>query len=109
MLASLKFRKEIKMSYVQMKEEQDFHHSASVEWDCNEAAELGSAHKDLAWIVTGSDTVHQNPHYQGPAVPHPYDAEQAYYAQADAIEDQDRMEARGGPVFCFDTYDDIPF
>ena len=109
MLASLKFRKEIKMSYIQMKEEQDFHHSTLADWDRNEAAELGSAQKDVAWIVTGSDAVHQNPYYQGPAVPHPYVAEEAYYAQADAIEDQDRMEARGGPVYSFDTYDDIPF
>lgn len=97
------------MSYEQMKEEQDYHHSTLAEWDRNEAAELGSARKDLAWIITGSDTVHANPHYQGPAVPHPIDVEQAYYAQAEAIEDQDRMEARGGPKYYFDTYDDIPF
>ena len=97
------------MSYIQMKEEQDFHHSTLADWDRNEAAELGSAQKDVAWIVTGSDAVHQNPHYQGPAVPHPYEEEQEYYAQADDIEDQDRMEAQGGPVYSFDTYDDIPF
>ena len=39
------------------------------EYACN----VGADHPERAWILTDYDTWERNPHYHGPAVPHPED------------------------------------
>ena len=51
------------------------------EYACN----FGIDHPEQAWILTDYDTWEHNPHYQGPAVPHPED----YHGEED---DRDELE-----------------
>lgn len=93
----------------------DFHYSTDSEWDNADAAEQGAARPDVAWIVTNRDVIHANPFYQGSPVPHPYDAEQEFYAEMEEKENNaqlDAMEAAGGPVhftFSHEFDDDMPW
>ena len=51
---------------------------------CREyAMNVGADHPEQAWLLTDYDTWERNPHYHGPAVPHPED----YHG-----EDEDRTE-----------------
>ena len=59
-----------------LEEHNDFHYATDAEWDRAEAAELGAADPDVAWVLTDRDVWHANPSYVGPPVPHP---EEDYY------------------------------
>ena len=76
-----------------------FTYSSESEWDRADAYQRGSECPEMAWVLTDRDVWHTNPNYRGPAVPHPEDAWSDHCNAMAYIDDQDEMEARGGPVF----------
>ena len=59
-------------------------HLATPAEACREyAANYGMDNPDVAWVATPWDTWESNPHYHGPAVPHPeaWDGEDGYQEQ----------------------------
>ena len=79
----------------------------ATEWEaCLEyGRNAGQEETDRAWILTPQDVWVRNPHYHGPAVPHP--EEDDYVDEEALIAEQDDIEI-AGPRF-YVPLDEIPF
>lgn len=88
-------------------EDSNFHYSTETEWDNADAAQRGEENPEAAWVCTDRDAWHQNPHYRGPAMPHPEEAAYFDIYSEEALARWREQQSR--PPQNDDGSNDIPF